>query len=229
MPSYHGFYNGSYLGSQIAKFMGPIWGPPGSCRPQMGPMNLAIRGLSRIAVSVTFDPSNQIGCNRYLVTYPFFRIIKLSKHICYHNWHVPSLLSRYSSFNNISLSISLNATRSGCRCWYQFEFGCICRSPVEAKPANAIKRHLYRDFEISQYFRLISGSIPSCKKGKTNWRLRGNTCTYSFNTLRPRQNGRHFADDVLKCIFFNENVWISLKISLKFVPKGPINNIPPLV
>ena len=24
--------------SQIAKFMGPTWGPPGSCRPQMGPM-----------------------------------------------------------------------------------------------------------------------------------------------------------------------------------------------
>ena len=24
--------------SQIAKFMGPSWGPPGSCRPQMGPM-----------------------------------------------------------------------------------------------------------------------------------------------------------------------------------------------
>ena len=26
------------LRSQIAKFMGPTWGPPGSCRPQMGPM-----------------------------------------------------------------------------------------------------------------------------------------------------------------------------------------------
>ena len=24
--------------SQIAKFMGPTWGPPGSCRPQMGPV-----------------------------------------------------------------------------------------------------------------------------------------------------------------------------------------------
>ena len=47
--------------------------------------------------------------------------------------------------------------------------------------------------------------------------------------LRPRQNGRHFADDVFKCIFLNENVWISLKISLKFVPKGLINNIPSLV
>ena len=51
----------------------------------------------------------------------------------------------------------------------------------------------------------------------------------SVNTLRPRQNGRHFADTVFKCIFLNENVWISLKISLKFVPKVPINNIPSLV
>ena len=50
-----------------------------------------------------------------------------------------------------------------------------------------------------------------------------------LNTLRPRQNGRHFADDIFKCIFLNENVWILIKISLKFVPKGPINNIPALV
>ena len=49
-----------------------------------------------------------------------------------------------------------------------------------------------------------------------------------FNTLRPRQDGRHFPDDIFKCIFLNENVWISIKISLKFVPKGPINNIPAL-
>ena len=49
------------------------------------------------------------------------------------------------------------------------------------------------------------------------------------NTLRPRQIGRHFAEDIFKCIFVNENVWIPIKISLKFVPKGPINNIPALV
>ena len=49
------------------------------------------------------------------------------------------------------------------------------------------------------------------------------------NTLRPRQNGRHFPDDIFKCIFLNENVWISIKISLKFVPKGSIDNIPALV
>ena len=51
----------------------------------------------------------------------------------------------------------------------------------------------------------------------------------SFNTLRPRQNGRHFADDILKCIFLNENVWISINISMRFVPSGPINNVPTFV
>ena len=48
-------------------------------------------------------------------------------------------------------------------------------------------------------------------------------------TLRLRQNGCHFADDSIKYIFFNENVWISIKMSLKFGPQGPINNIPALV
>ena len=50
-----------------------------------------------------------------------------------------------------------------------------------------------------------------------------------FNTLSPTQNGRHFPDDIFKCIFVNENVQISIKISLKFVSKCPINNIPALV
>ena len=50
-----------------------------------------------------------------------------------------------------------------------------------------------------------------------------------LNSLRPRLIRRHFADDIFKSIFFNENVWISIKLSLKFVPKGLINNIPALV
>ena len=50
-----------------------------------------------------------------------------------------------------------------------------------------------------------------------------------FNTLRPRQHDRHFTDDFFKRIFLNENLIVSIKISLKFVPKGPINNIPALV
>ena len=53
--------------------------------------------------------------------------------------------------------------------------------------------------------------------------------TRKVNTLRPRQNGRHFPDDTFKRIFLNENVRISIKFSLKFVPKGPFNNNPELV
>ena len=55
------------------------------------------------------------------------------------------------------------------------------------------------------------------------------TLTLGINTLSPRQNDRHFPDDIFKCIFLNENVWVPIEISLKFVPKGPINNIPALV
>ena len=42
-------------------------------------------------------------------------------------------------------------------------------------------------------------------------------------------NSRHFADDIFNPIFVNENIWIPIKISLKFVPKGSSNNIPALV
>ena len=49
-----------------------------------------------------------------------------------------------------------------------------------------------------------------------------------FNSLRPRLNRRPFADDIFKCIFLNENEWILPRISLKFVPKVRINNIPSL-
>ena len=49
------------------------------------------------------------------------------------------------------------------------------------------------------------------------------------NSLRPRLNRHPFADDIFKCIFLNENEWILPRVSLKFVPKVPINSIPALV
>ena len=50
-----------------------------------------------------------------------------------------------------------------------------------------------------------------------------------LNTLTPRKNGRHFPDDIFKGIFLNENVCISIKISLQLVPRCPNNHIPALV
>ena len=45
-----------------------------------------------------------------------------------------------------------------------------------------------------------------------------------LNPSSPGQNGRHFADDILRCIFVNEKFCIVILIQLKFVPKGPIDN-----
>ena len=52
---------------------------------------------------------------------------------------------------------------------------------------------------------------------------------HHLNTLRPRQNRNHFPDNSFRWIFLNENVWNFIKISLKFGPKGSINNISALV
>ena len=61
-----------------------------------------------------------------------------------------------------------------------------------------------------------------------HWRIRVPLNELRFNTLRSRQNGRHFADDAFKRIFLYENVKISIKMSPTFVPKGSINNVPVL-
>ena len=59
---------------------------------------------------------------------------------------------------------------------------------------------------------------------------RASECQMSYaSTLKPRHNGRHFPDDIFKCIFVNEYVWILNTIWLKFVYKGLIDNSTPLV
>ena len=53
------------------------------------------------------------------------------------------------------------------------------------------------------------------------WLFRGKG---GFNTLKLRQNGCRLADYIFKCIFFNKDVWISIKVELMYVPKDPIDN-----
>ena len=56
------------------------------------------------------------------------------------------------------------------------------------------------------------------------------TRMHNVTTLMLGQNGRHFPDDIFSNAFsWMKKLWISVIISLKFVPKGPINNIPALV
>ena len=46
----------------------------------------------------------------------------------------------------------------------------------------------------------------------------------TLNTLRPEQDGRHLGHGIFTYIFVNENVWNLIKISLKYVPEGQLDN-----
>ena len=50
-----------------------------------------------------------------------------------------------------------------------------------------------------------------------------------LNSSPPGQNGRHFSDNIFKCIFMREKSCMSIRILLKFVSKSPIDNISALV
>ena len=79
--------------------------------------------------------------------------------------------------------------------------------------------------DADEQIKKISRRRPAGCRGLLQWRK----WRFVVNTLRTWQNGRLIADDIFKCIFLNENVSIAIKVSLKFVPKGPINNFPALV
>ena len=50
----------------------------------------------------------------------------------------------------------------------------------------------------------------------------------TINLSAPEQNDRRFAEDIFGCNFFNEKLYILMKIALRFVHKGPIDNNPAL-
>ena len=117
----------------------------------------------------------------------------------------------YTTLLVIQQTLSLGSSRSRC------------------PPFMALHRKLYwRCFTT-----VGKGDIPSSIRHKSLAVLLRTPnpvqCWLLINTLRPRQDGRRFPDDTFKRIFLNENVIILIKISLKFVPYGPINNIPALI
>ena len=55
----------SQIITQIARFMWPTWGPPGSCRPQVGPM------LAPWTLLLWHAPSDRAECNKLGISYGF--------------------------------------------------------------------------------------------------------------------------------------------------------------
>ena len=129
-----------------------------------------------------------------------------------------------SAYNHTSIRhIDINTTVAHCSRsqdihLFKFQLS-YCYNPLQdtCLITSAVLGHLMRT-HVPLIFR---------HRDKKSYRLSEKCAT--LNTWSPRQNWRHFADGHFKCIFFNENKLISINISLKFVPKGPINNIPALV
>ena len=109
---------------------------------------------------------------------------------------------------------SLNA----CDCVYCLESP-ECSNGI-GNHADAIKYRLSTEppVSVNPYLSCLLPQITDACRSKTG-----------INTLRLRRNRRHFSDAIFKCIVLNANVLNSIKISLKFIPKSPINNIPALV
>ena len=105
-------------------------------------------------------------------------------------------------------------------------------STFALKPKNIFRRPVTSGSNFNEMKFKMTISHYHCRRGTWKHCL-WNAANWSrgrwVNTLRPRQNGRHFPDDIFKCISLDENVSISLSISLKFVSKVRINNIQPLV
>ena len=80
------------------------------------------------------------------------------------------------------------------------------------------------DIYVLVFYGLEVDDLSCCNNGMYN--QHGGYLTH-LNS--PEQHGRCFADVIFRCIFLNENICILIRISMKFVPKCPIDNNPALV
>ena len=113
-------------------------------------------------------------------------------------WHAFSG-ARYWGFVSPKLHVSTYRNQQHCW-WFQY---------LVLAAVSPLLSWIYCNLALNHRHRLSYAIIFStCNHLSVTWIL---------NTLRPTQNCRHFADDIFKYIFLNENVWISLKISLIFV------------
>ena len=116
---------------------------------------------------------------------------------------MPARMRPYSSPVRASYGVSLR----GFKVWYVF-------CPVDAA-TYAISYYTEQNYNGTRmgprhfFFFFVSAGpvvkILTLDKMSQLFRFKclpsGDVC---FNTLRPKQNGRHFPDDIFKCIYLNE-------------------------
>ena len=95
-----------------------------------------------------------------------------------------------------------------------------------------------RNTEMGFWFKFSGRKWVGCNRDPRHQRALNQSCLdidimrsvgSITNSSPPGQYDRHFVNTRFRCILANEKVCILIKISLKFVTKGPIDNNPALV
>ena len=115
-----------------------------------------------------------------------------------------------------------------CNVFFQWLIPCIKLKTDKMDPRSEINH--------------VNGLVQDCGNSTVNkLKLRQSCAKWSmskrrimrwcmkFNSSPPGHHGRHFADNIFRCISVNEKFCILIQISLEFVPKGPIDNNAALV
>ena len=95
--------------------------------------------------------------------------------------------------------------------------------PIYANPFTLYTAWMQSIFTVTfeHYFCLAFGNHAPVEVN-VKWKL---ASIIHISTLTPGKDGRHLADDIFKRNWkCNENIWFSIKIALKFVPKCAIEN-----
>ena len=102
---------------------------------------------------------------------------------------------------------------------------------VELSNAGSNKSFIFKFIFLRLPFRVTfcSDTSPWCLQVTWGWDSTGKDSSLPLTLLPLDKMDAILADGNFKCIFLNENDWITIKISLKFVPRSPIDNKPALV
>ena len=107
------------LSSQIAKFMGPTWHPPGSCWPQMGPMLAPWTLLSEVCYGVKPLPEPLLTCSQLQPTKQVSVIFELTHKICFETI-VCKLSAIWNRLSLIFCNVPEADGGGGYRLWFKY-------------------------------------------------------------------------------------------------------------
>ena len=194
--------------------MGPTWGPPGSCRPQMDPMLTPWTLVSGSGSNLCFPPTDFLQA---LLVEIVFRQAVVG-HNYENSYIIYVLTSGDTQTRDALLQHKIKKQQHTIKTLHigqlvLLENNIIHKMSIsylytlEYKHLSCVKRTEHKMQSSMNRIRLTQQYVSTMQYAAIN------------NTLRPKQNRRQFAEDIVKRIFSNEANSCPIKKLLKYVHK----------